>query len=356
MFNGVQKENPSIGLYKFYLSKNKRSFTKSYTVAQFFKFVRPSGSKSRWFKIPEKYVGVRKRKRYVKAFVAAYHDIEESKRAESRRRYAARRKNEGKRYATRAAKTPTHKAVSISKRELEEIEREFGDQIREVKEKVLKAPTEIKQIVSEDVFQRRYEELVGTVLSDLKEQKGKQATKFMLHTRFSPTSKGKATPFLKGQPSNWREIQIKGGIKEEESIVWTITRFVRQEGIKFFKSVGNSFTKSKLFDYRISMVTNLEEHDHLMISQGEDGLPLKITVNLGESKKFLWSKKHISKIEWQFVQAFMKTIYRGDGEMFRSGQLTSSGTTFQQDISTRAKKALHNFKIGFVISLTGVHK
>jgi hypothetical protein len=357
MSYGIKKENPMRGVYQYDLTKNKRSLTESHSRARFFRIIRPNGSKTRWYEIPEDHEKAKEKRIYIKAFLVGYHQTLELKKEARRLRYAALREAQGKSYKSKTRKVKPQKALRISKAELESIERLYGEEIRQVK-KTFRAPEETKYVVSENEFEGRIKKLIKKLREEYK-QAGQNFDEVAIYSRFRPTSMGKATPFIKGQPSNWRDLQKEIGIKDEESINWVVTRYIRRNGIPFFKAMAKKYPKMKEFYYVISMTTNLKEHDHFLRGNTAEE-DLNVLVNLRFDKEFLWSKRHIAQIEWRFVQTFMRTLYRGDGELFNSGALTSSGAVFKQMIGEKTKKkSTHptkNFDLVFFLALADTAK
>ena len=357
-----KEKNPRIGLYTVQFGTSKKQLTLSLVKTRFFRFVRGRYRYGRWIKLPNEIKTLKQKKGFFFTKIIEYHRDREQQREERRLYYAAVQKDRGRTYkGKRARPLAEAQILRVSEKRFKEIKKRYGIKLVQL-QKIQEEVNQLATTVTEGEFSNRIRQLkkaAQTFSQAIQRGLGQQKISLVFPVKvFDPSSKGASPPSGRLHEENWRDYQEGLGIDVEESIIWTITRYIRSVGRENFKQMTDSLSsRIKELYFGISMVTNLKEHPEVMLPvvQQHEG---KIVLNL-RNKKFLWKKKHWDRFQWRFVPTFMNTLYQGENDPYVGGPLTSSEIYFQEQYTPKMSSgkiatSTQNFKVAFIVSLIGV--
>jgi hypothetical protein len=346
-----QIQNPRIGLYTVQFGTSKKQLTMSLAKSRFFRFVRGANSYGKWIESFQDAETANEKKGVLYRNIIIYHRIKEQEREARRLHYKTNRTQQNKRYAPRIYRRKTEAEIlGISERRFKTIAAKYNIRATELQQ--IQSETEgAVTTVSQDNFSKRIKKLESFKRQVIKNigTLGKQGA--FLEKIFEVSSRGSPPASKKDKKENWADYQQDIGLKHEESIIWTITRYIRDVGKQHFMKLALAYLKKgrKELRFGIALTSNLKEHPNLLHTN--QYVPLNL-----RDRKYLLSKQHWEKFQWKFIKLFMTALQQGDRQEHSLGERTSMEVFFQEEFTRNTSigkiaTLTPKFKVGFFVYL-----
>jgi len=354
----IKAKNPTVGVFRFRFRDAKGRYTKSYRDARLYELLRENGRvrDSQHFPTTESKTGkprqlrVDEKKTFLKIYLTRLIEADTARADKQRAARRLRAQREGKNYRPRETKP---KVVSELLGETQRGMEKLAERDPALFDKYTKKTNE-EFIVSEKIYQERLRDLVIVAR--------KSRTLKNMVVEDIASSKGKALEYARrGQErKNWVEEQEKIGLLKrgkngrlnfyQESIRWTVSRFLRLITKDDFEKLRRLYGKSKTVSFKLLLITNLEKHDRILEVEAKTAMHLSIDLKLTGDD---W-KKSFDTFQYLVSAHLLHTLYAtGD---YEDRRLTSTEIFFRvrskyQSSRGKTQTGVQSFKYAFCLVL-----